>query len=572
MVGGIFFLLKRDSLSSLLFLMGSIALSFVVSTPRLPNHKRIIQDLLAWFIFLCTAAILYLFGFRLVQNLLPALVARSPLLTGLLLTLLLLGISQPLFRISREIISVLVRRRAVDQKQLIWEYSQSISDIVELDQLARIGIDLIKESIEVKSGMFFTVDSEYDEVGELRYRVKEIPLKMERSPLVALIPLKSPIAVKLGKQKQHLLQSEVDVLPAFRFLSQAEKGWVNSSKMDIFIPIHFRNEWVGMFGFGPKGSGDIFYDQDIEVMMTLANQTAVALQNARLVNSLVRINKEFRRANSVMQEANIKLTKIDSTKSDFISIASNELRTPLTVLSGYSQILLEDPELMGNDYYQKIASGIYDGTTRLHEIVDSMLDVAEIDAQGLELKSELVDIYELLKDLLNEYSCDFQVRDLHFNLHQELESLPAIQADSLALRKVFYHLIINAVKYTPDGGEIAITGKNVPEGDTRMPVGGVEIIVSDTGIGIDPRYQDLIFSKFYQTGEIEFHSTGKTKFKGGGPGLGLTIVRGIIHAHGGRVWVESPGYDEDKTPGSHFHVLLPLFFEPVILSTGELDV
>lgn len=84
------------------------------------------------------------------------------------------------------------------------------------------------------------------------------------------------------------------------------------------------------------------------------------------------------------------------------------------------------------------------------------------------------------------------------------------------------------------------------------------MVVSDTGIGIDPRYQDLIFTKFYQTGEVALHSSGKTKFKGGGPGLGLAIARGIVQAHGGQIWVESPGYDEVKCPGSHFHVALPL--------------
>ena len=88
--------------------------------------------------------------------------------------------------------------------------------------------------------------------------------------------------------------------------------------------------------------------------------------------------------------------------------------------------------------------------------------------------------------------------------------------------------------------------------------GGIQIIVSDTGIGIDPTHLELIFTKFHQTGNLALHSTGKTKFKGSGPGLGLAIAKGIVEAHGGKIWAESKGHDEDKFPGSQFHVILPL--------------
>ena len=86
----------------------------------------------------------------------------------------------------------------------------------------------------------------------------------------------------------------------------------------------------------------------------------------------------------------------------------------------------------------------------------------------------------------------------------------------------------------------------------------VEVAIRDTGIGIAAEAHQLIFNKFYQTGEVLLHSSGKTKFKGGGPGLGLAIARGIVEAHGGRIWVESPGHDEETNPGSVFFVSLPV--------------
>lgn len=147
-------------------------------------------------------------------------------------------------------------------------------------------------------------------------------------------------------------------------------------------------------------------------------------------------------------------------------------------------------------------------------------------------------------------------RDITLTL-EGLSDLPVIQADQEALRKVFNHLIQNALQNTPNEGRIFITGLPISPGQAGLPEGGIEVIVSDTGIGIKREHLDLIFTKFYQSSDLEHHSTGKTKFKGSGPGLGLAIAKGIVEAHGGKIWAESPGYDEEKFPGSQFHVVLP---------------
>ena len=133
-----------------------------------------------------------------------------------------------------------------------------------------------------------------------------------------------------------------------------------------------------------------------------------------------------------------------------------------------------------------------------------------------------------------------------------LADLPVLCADKDLLHKVFYHLIGNAIKYTPDGGSIMVSGRSI-EGYTQ---GEIEVTVRDTGIGIAPENQELVFEKFYQTGEVLLHSSGKTKFKGGGPGLGLAIARGIVNAHRGRIWLESPGHDEVTFPGTTVFVRL----------------
>jgi signal transduction histidine kinase len=126
--------------------------------------------------------------------------------------------------------------------------------------------------------------------------------------------------------------------------------------------------------------------------------------------------------------------------------------------------------------------------------------------------------------------------------------------DPERLYQALRNVVSNAVKFTPDGGRISINGRMLP--------GFIEITVSDSGIGIDPEDQMRIFEKFGRLGDTSLHSSGRTKFKGGGPGLGLPIAKGIIEAHGGAIWVESEGYDEERCPGSTFHILLPIRKEP----------
>jgi signal transduction histidine kinase len=127
--------------------------------------------------------------------------------------------------------------------------------------------------------------------------------------------------------------------------------------------------------------------------------------------------------------------------------------------------------------------------------------------------------------------------------------------DAELFQKALDNIIVNGIKFTPDGGSITVSIDAVSD-DRQSDC--VEIRVQDTGIGIDQANLDIIFEKLYQLGTVELHSSGRTTFKGGGPGLGLAIAAGIIKAHGGKIWAESPGYDEEKCPGSTFFIRLPL--------------
>jgi signal transduction histidine kinase len=570
-LGGVLFLGLIYTVGSILLVLGVAITYYIITVHRLPDLRITMRRIVSALLVGLLEMVIYTAGFWVIQNYFGEFAGYNPLLAGASLAFFLLVLLNPLLRLIQRWVNKTIFGSVHDPNQIFREYSQSISNILDLNLLSSVAVELISKALEVQNGAIFTVDSEFGDDGIRRYRLKGVPGTGKLAPVNAQIPLDSPIAKKLGEERLPLMQSEIDVLPEFRFLTAQERSWLNSQEMDTYVPIHAKDDWVGVFALGPKTSGASYFDDDLNLLATLANQTAVALQNARLVGSLVRINNEFRRAYSSMEEAHAKLERIDRTKSDFISIASHELRTPLTVLSGYSQMLMDDSTFSDNAYYAKVIAGIYDGTSRLHEIVDSMLDVAKIDTRALELQSEPVLLQNVIKTLCQSLSKAFSERNLILDL-DEFDDLPAVQGDPEALKKVFNHLIMNAIKYTPDGGKVSISGVKVDNGDARYPPGGAEIVISDTGIGIDPRFKDLIFTKFYQTGELALHSSGKTKFKGGGPGLGLAIVRGIVQAHGGRVWADSPGYDEEKNPGSHFHVILPTNTEGRVTPPGEISV
>ena len=295
-----------------------------------------------------------------------------------------------------------------------------------------------------------------------------------------------------------------------------------------------------------------YTEDEITFAATFAGQAMIALENARLYEQISRFNQALEAKvdarTEALQQAYRQLEKMDRAKSDFIEIVSHELRTPLTTMRGYSQMLLTDAGIAANEYHHQLADGIHQGALRLHQIVDSMLDVAKIDNRALKLHLEPVPLKLLLDSIARRFATDLAQREITLS-YPDLHALPPIPADADALKKVFYHLVMNAIKYTPDGGSITLTGAAQAE--------TVEVVVRDTGIGIAPEMLDLIFTKFYQTGSVALHSSGQTKFKGGGPGLGLAIARGIVEAHGGRIWAESAGHDEAACPGSRFHVVLP---------------
>lgn len=279
----------------------------------------------------------------------------------------------------------------------------------------------------------------------------------------------------------------------------------------------------------------------------------------RMAMNIIRVTLNRMRANDQMaiqdlQRTNKVLAILDRNKLDFIEVAAHELRTPLTVMKGYLNVMKMDATVKGNPMLVEVLEGIAKGTDRLHEVVNTMLDVTRVDSDKLKLMPVPVPLKSVVNDIVQRVRSEAADRKLKFTI-DHMPDTPFINADPTLIQKALYHVIINAIKYTPDGGEITIRSRPVTlEGG----VPGAEVMVKDTGIGLDAEHHELVFEKFYQVGAVALHSSSKTAFKGGGSGLGLAIARGVTRAHGGKIWVESAGHDEDKLPGCTFYFQLPI--------------
>lgn len=531
----------------------AIGMAYVVGTHYVPDLKNILRQTLIYVLSALVIVGFYVGLFILTQTLFGKTEGYNPVLAGSLIVLLIVIIFIPLRNFVSDTITKWMRGDQYDASVTIHEYSQSISNILDMDRLASIAVGIMLEAMQLERGFLFLVDTERQADGKRVHKLRAARSPEERQIVAVELQEDGIIASYLTREAKPLLQYDLDLLPTFRNASPVEKKWFAQLNTEVYVPIFAKKQWIGLLAFGAKLSGNRFTKEDLNVLSAHANQTAVALENARLVDNLMTLNQELRQARRALERNNQELQRIDQAKSDFISIASHELRTPLTVMKGYTEMMMEDDRLDNN--LKTMVKKMNEGTMRLHEIMDSMFDVAQIDSRSLKPHLQAVDLGKLILEVCVEQTPIANEREQKITV--ALPPLPQVKADQNLLKKMFHHLIRNAIKFTPNGGKITVIGNQIPP-VINLPNGGVEITIIDTGVGVDPNLREIIFTKFYQPGDLGKHSTSKTRFKGGGAGLGLALSKGIIEAHGGKIWVESPGYDEVNFPGSQFHIILPL--------------
>ncbi len=308
----------------------------------------------------------------------------------------------------------------------------------------------------------------------------------------------------------------------------------------VIAPILPKEANKGFLFAGTENVDVAVTEGDEELITILSNQIGQAMENARLFEKTWRaqqeLEKKVEKRTHELTVAMDELKKVSKRKTDFISSVSHELRTPLTSIKGYAAILIA--EKLGHlpQEAKERLEKINRHSDELVHMVNDLLDIARIESGRIAMKMEeqnLKDIIAGISDLIL-----IQCKNKNIKLVQDVpKDLPAILADRNQIERVFINLLGNAVKFTPENGKITIKA--------GIKEGKVEVDISDTGIGIPDDALPMLFQEFYR---VDNPINQQVK----GTGLGLSLVKHIIEAHKGKIWVESK-----PEKGSTFSFTLP---------------
>jgi signal transduction histidine kinase len=272
----------------------------------------------------------------------------------------------------------------------------------------------------------------------------------------------------------------------------------------------------------------------------------VEIEHVRVVLSKCARQILARKENEKLRSVNTRLKELNELKDKFITITNHEMRTPITVLKGYLELLNfylegnEDTDL--NESLQIVNETMHE----LVEIVEHMHDFSSFDFGKKPLHLEDISVQHLLYTIVREMKVLFEKRNIGLQFSNDERDV-TIQGDQSRLKRTIREIVQNALKFTPEGGRVMIGYSYEPAREQVM------IYIRDTGIGIPADKHDLIFEPFYEIQNSINHTTSKTDFMGGGIGLGLTLAREVVMSHDGTIQVES-----EEGSGTKFVIHLPL--------------
>jgi len=409
-----------------------------------------------------------------------------------------------------ELDGLTILQRHAERLSRILEITQQLTSTLDLEPLLKQIIEAAAELTETEAGSIMLYD---EKMAELRFAATTGAQAAELAHI--RVPIEGSVAGAIFKSGCPMVVNNADQDP--RHYDLVDQAINFQTRAILGVPLSIKDRCIGVLEAINKRGNAPFTEEDIQVLSMLAAQAAI--HNAQLVNAL--------------QKAYQKLNELDRLKSDFIAIASHELRTPLGLILGYASLLKDEA---GGPAAKKL-DVVMQSALRLRGLIEDMVNLRYIETGQADLNLQVFSIQDLIESVCKD------CRKLAAAKGQKaLLKLPAeplqVKADPTKVALVLNNLISNAIKFTPQGGRIIVSAE--------QHSGEVWVSVTDSGIGIPPDQLDRIFERFYQ---IEPHLTRHH----GGMGLGLSIAKGMVELHGGRIWAESV-----VNRGSRFTFTLPI--------------
>lgn len=324
--------------------------------------------------------------------------------------------------------------------------------------------------------------------------------------------------------------------------NEARKELFREKNLAVVLPMRIKGQEVGLVLLGPKASGDVVSGQDRQFLSILAPQAAVAVNNARNYQEIQEFSKtlekrvkerteELRKAQRKELDRAEELLKL---KDEFVFIASHDLATPVTAITGYMDLLEVAKAKLGKEA-KGYLEAIGEASERLKDLVDDMLEVARGESGTIRVELEQVELGEQVKQAVRLVEEQAKKKKLEIINNLPKQKL-MVQADKEKLAEVLENLLTNAIKYNKEGGVVELS--------SQVGRGQVELAVRDTGIGIPKEEQGKVFGKFFRSESKEARSVT-------GTGLGLFVVKMLVTKMGGKI-----GFESSEGMGTTFRVSL----------------
>lgn len=489
----------------------------------------------------------------LLTNIFPS-VSRSQQLFFLSITALIIVTSiDPIKKFLGIATNKIFFKAAINYSIVTKKLTDVINEEVELADLVKRFTQSLQNDLRFKSAEILLP------VGESVFiSPEELDLDTKKNhPKTRSLNTKSTLLQYLIKEKQIVILDEIDRKAADAKTAEERnyfdniRGDLESMSRHAAVPIIIKNQVEAILILGAKKSGASFSNNDIQLLEVIAPQIASGIQKARLYQEAkefnVKLEREVDIATTDLRHANGKLQELDKAKSEFMSIASHQLRTPLAGIIGYLDMMYTGDFGELKDEQKPIIHDVLDASQRLTRLVNTFLNVTRIEAGRFTINYAKIPFHELVDSMVKQLKPTADKKKITLNYTKS--ELPTVEVDIDKMKDVVGNLIDNAIKYTPEG---SVTVR--AEATTTT----IHFSVKDTGIGIPKGEDKQLFNKFVR-GE------GIAQVNPNGSGLGLFIAKKVVEGHKGKIWAESEGSEK----GTTFHVEIPIVGDPEIKKKAE---